>query len=210
MRALSSYCPLHCIQLRVIIARDESSEGGRVSLGLLVLRVVLGVLFLGHASHKFFGASHPVLGFAGGMGPRKTAEYMESVGLKPGLPNVVLAGIAEVASGVLLIAGLLTPVAGALMIAVLTVALVVEHLPKGMWEGQGGIEYPLVLLAGLFALVCTGPGRWSVGHALDLQPAGWRWGVGALAVGLAGAASALVSGRLMRRRTAAVSELSGT
>jgi putative oxidoreductase len=107
---------------------------------------------------------------------------------------------------VLLIIGFMTPVAGALMITVLTVALIVEHLPKGMWEGNGGIEYPLLLIAVLFALVCTGPGKWSVGHAADLQPAGWRWGLVSLAVGLAGSAAAMAAGRLMGRRARPLAE----
>jgi putative oxidoreductase len=171
-----------------------------VNLGLLVLRCVVGVLVLGHASHKFFGSEHRVLGFAGGMGPQGTARYMESVGLAPGALSVLLAGSAEVVSGVLLITGFLTPLAGVLMIAVLTVALVVEHLPKGMWEGNGGIEYPLLLIAVLFALVCIGPGRWSLAHAADVEPSGWRWGLATLGAGLAGALVAIVGGRWAGRR----------
>src|SRR6185503_7329447 len=104
-----------------------------------------------------------------------------------------------------LIIGFLTPVAGALMIAVLTVALIVEHLPKGMWEGQGGIEYPLLLISVLFTLGCTGPGDWSVAEAIGLEPAGWRWGVAALASGLAGAAAAIAAGRLAGPRQHVVS-----
>jgi len=171
-----------------------------VSLGLLVLRCLAGLLILGHASHKFFGASHRVMGFAGGMGPRGTAEYMESVGMKPGMANVVVAGLAELVSGLLLILGVLTPLAGALMIAVLTVALLVEHLPKGMWESNGGVEYPLLLAVVVFALAGTGPGSWSLAHAADIELAGWRWAVGALVVGLAGAGAAFVGARIFARR----------
>jgi putative oxidoreductase len=165
-----------------------------------VLRALVGVLFLGHASHKFFGSSHPVMGFAGGMGPRGTADYMESKGLRPGLANVVVAGLAELVSGALLVMGFLTPLAGALMFAVLTVALVLEHLPNGMWESNGGIEYPLLLIGGLFALVCTGPGAWSVAHLTGIDPSGWRWGVVTLALGLAGSVAAIALGRLAARR----------
>ncbi|HEY4349071.1 MAG TPA: DoxX family protein, partial [Gaiellaceae bacterium] len=137
---------------------------------------------------------------AGGMGPRGTADYMESKGLHPGLANVVVAGLAELVSGVLLVMGFLTPLAGVLMFAVITVALVVEHLPNGMWESNGGVEYPLLLLGSLFALVCTGPGAWSVAHAAGVEPSGWRWGVVTFALGLAGSAAAIALGRLAARR----------
>lgn len=74
-----------------------------MSLGLLVLRVVIGGLFVGHGAQKLFGGSE-------GAGPRGTAACFEQLGLKPGHTHAQIAGVLEFGGGVLLILGLATPV----------------------------------------------------------------------------------------------------
>ena len=77
-----------------------------MKLSLLVVRAVIGGLFVGHGTQKLFG-------WFGGHGPEGTGQFLEQVGMRPGRRNVVAAGTAEAAGGALLVAGLLTPLAGA-------------------------------------------------------------------------------------------------
>jgi putative oxidoreductase len=87
-----------------------------MTTALLILRLVIGGLFAGHGAQKLFG-------WFGGHGPRNTGGFFESIGFRPGTPFAVLAGAAELTGGLLLAAGLLTPVAALLFAAVLASAI---------------------------------------------------------------------------------------
>jgi putative oxidoreductase len=164
-----------------------------MNLGLIVLRVVAGLLFAGHGAQKLFGSF-------GGHGIRGTAGFFESLGLRPGRPHAVLAGGAELFGGLLLAFGLLTPLASALLIAVMTTAIITVHRKNGVWSSDGGYEYNLVLAAIAFAVTAVGPGAWSLDHALSLDLSGTDWALGALGAGLLGGIGAVVSGRLIASR----------
>jgi len=69
------------------------------------------------------------------------------------------------------------------------------HLRNGMWNTDGGIEFPVMLSAAALALTFVGPGGWSVDAAIGWTIWGWPWGVGALAVGLVTGALALATRR---------------
>src|SRR5205085_2593882 len=84
------------------------------------------------------------------------------------------AGAAELGAGVLLALGLLTPLAAALVTAVMIVAIATVHLSKGIWTADGGFELNLVYIAIVFALAGVGSGTWSLDHALGLDDAGRR------------------------------------
>jgi putative oxidoreductase len=159
-----------------------------MNLALLVLRVVLGLLFVGHGAQKLFGV------FGGG-GLKATAETFEAMHLRPGRVHALVAGAAEVAGGALLALGLVTPVAAALLIAVMTAAVVTVHLPNGLWGADGGYEYNLVMAAGAFALAGLGPGAWSLDHAIGVHWASTGWALAALGAGLAGGLGAVIAGR---------------
>jgi putative oxidoreductase len=159
-----------------------------MNLGLLVLRVVVGLLFAGHGAQKLFG-------LFGGHGLKGTAGFFENLGLKPGHVHASAAGALEFGGGVLLALGLLTPVASAALIAVMTAAVATVHGPKGVWSTNGGYEYNLVLAVVAFALAAIGAGAWSIDHALSLSMHGVLWAVGALVVGIAGGFGAVLSGR---------------
>src|SRR3954470_20084532 len=116
-----------------------------MDIALLVLRVVVGLLFAAHGAQKLFGSF-------GGHGLAGTAGFFDSIGMKPGRRNATAAGAAELSAGVLLVLGLLTPLAAALIIAVMTVAIVAVHAQKGPWATEGGYEYNLVLGTVAFAL----------------------------------------------------------
>jgi putative oxidoreductase len=65
------------------------------------------------------------------------------------------------------------------------------HAGKGPWATNGGWEFPLTLAAIGATLAFTGPGKYSLDGLLRLNLAGPRWGLGALALGLGSAATAL-------------------
>jgi len=161
-------------------------------LGLLVLRLAVGGLFVGHGAQKLFG-------IWGGHGLKGTAGFFEQLGLRPGRVHATFAGLLEFGGGALLALGLLTPFAAAALIAVMTAAVITVHWEKGLWLTGGGYEYNLVLAASAFALAAIGAGNWSLDHALSLSIQGVLWGIGALVVGFLGGVGAVASGRLYAR-----------
>src|SRR5437588_8716504 len=139
-----------------------------MNLGLLVLRVIVGLLFAGHGAQKLFGVF-------GGHGLRGTAGFFEGIGLKPGNVHATAAGLMEFGGGILLALGLITPVASAALVAVMTAAVITVHYAKGLWVTNGGYEYNLVLGTVAFALAAVGPGAWSLDNALGLSTPGVWW-----------------------------------
>jgi putative oxidoreductase len=164
-----------------------------MNLGLLILRLVIGSLFVGHGAQKLFG-------LFGGHGLRGTAGFFEGIGLKPGHVHASAAGVLEFGGGILLALGFLTPFASAALIAVMTAAVITVHFAKGVWVTNGGYEYNLVLAAIAFALASVGAGAWSIDHALSLSLHGVLWGIGALVVGAAGGIGAVLSSRAYGRQ----------
>jgi len=117
----------------------------------LILRLTLGVIFIGHGWGKLFGEGNPA-GFAGWLG---------SMGLEPSYLLAVAAGLAETLGGALLIAGLFTRAAASSLVVVMLVAIGFVHLDAGMF-GKGGYEFQLLLLAGVVSLLIQGAGKHSV------------------------------------------------
>jgi putative oxidoreductase len=169
-----------------------------MTIGRLVLRALVGGLFVGHGTQKLFG-------WFGGGGLEKTGDSFEAAGMTPGRRNALAAGTAEAAGGVLLAAGLATPVAASLLSGVMITAIRTVHWEKGVWVTNGGFEYPAVILASLFALTEAGPGRPSADAALGLKRRGLFWAIAQLAA--AGVASEIVV-RIGRHRPATVAESS--
>jgi putative oxidoreductase len=165
-----------------------------MNVALLVLRVIVGGLFVGHGSQKLFG-------WFGGHGPKGTASFFESVGLTPALPFALLAGAAELVGGLLFGFGLFVPVAALLLVGVMTTAIATVHWRKGLWVTEGGAEYPLVLSAVAFAVAALGPGSISLDHLFGIDWAGLEWAVGAVIVGCLGGLIVVALGRLARRTT---------
>jgi putative oxidoreductase len=169
---------------------------------LLVLRVVPGLLLIGHGLQKLVPPKYsPPLLHA--MGHRATAAGFEQLGIRPGLVAALLAGSAEIAGGFSLAAGLLTPVGTILIAAVMTTAILTAHARNGIRAAEGGFEFPLVLLAVSFVVTALGAGTYSFNHWLDISNwagiHGWamshvaRAGI-ALAIGVgAGLMTVLVS-----------------
>ncbi|WP_217592845.1 DoxX family protein [Cohnella sp. GbtcB17] len=128
--------------------------------GLLIIRIVVGLLFVGHGAQKLFG-------MFGGYGPKGTGGWMESVGIKPGVAMAVIAGLMELIGGALFAVGLLTPVA-AVLIALAMIGAIKVHAPNGIWSTANGYEYPLVMLAIAIGVAFAGAGAYSLDSALNL------------------------------------------
>jgi putative oxidoreductase len=131
------------------------------NLGLLALRVTLGLVFLGHGAQKSVGAFGGP-GFAGATG------FIGNLGFRPARLWAGLAVGGELLVGALYLLGLFTPVAGLLVLGTMGVAIAKVHGPKGFFVQNGGYEYNLVLIIAALALTLVGPGAYSLDHVLGL------------------------------------------
>src|SRR4051812_44623372 len=91
-----------------------------LDLGLLLVRVVFGLIFAAHGSQKLFG-------WFGGYGLAGTAGWLEGIGYRPGKIFATAAALGEFLGGLLLALGFLGPVGPALMVSVMIVAMVTVH-----------------------------------------------------------------------------------
>lgn len=126
-----------------------------MSTGLLILRIVAGLLLATHGSQKLFG-------WFGGYGLKGTGEFMSSIGLEPGYAMALLAGSAEFFGGLALLLGLLVRPAASMLAVTMLVAIFSVHLGNGLFMSANGYEYALALLAVALSLVASGAGRLSV------------------------------------------------
>jgi len=142
------------MQLQKILTTDNS-------IATLILRVGLGLALIPHGAQKLFG-------WFGGYGLQATGQWMESIGLQPGLLMAALAGGAEFFGGLALLLGLLTRPAAALTAFTMLVAIFSVHWSSGFFLSNGGYEYGFVLLIASVSLLVSGGGRFS----LDRRMAG--------------------------------------
>jgi putative oxidoreductase len=126
-----------------------------INIGLLIIRLVIGVLFMGHGTQKLFG-------WFGGYGVKGTGGWLESIGIKPGVTMAFMAGLSELLGGLLFALGLLTPLAGVIIAGTMVIAIAKVHGPNGLWSTQNGYEYNLVLLAVTIGVALTGPGQYAL------------------------------------------------
>ncbi|MEA2295037.1 MAG: putative oxidoreductase [Solirubrobacteraceae bacterium] len=151
-----------------------------MNVGQLALRGTIGPLFIGHGAQKLFG-------WFDGHGLEGTAGFFEgALGLRPGKRHATAAGVSELAGGVLLTAGALTPLASAAVTGTMVTAIRKAHAKNGIWTTAGGYEYNLVLIAAATALADFGPGTPSVDGARFPRLKGNAIALASLAAGIAG------------------------
>lgn len=162
-----------------------------MDIGILLLRITVGLLMAAHGAQKVFG-------WFGGYGPEGTGQFMEQMGFRPGRRHALAAGYSEVIGGLLLAFGLLTPLAAAIVASVMIVAAAVVHWKNGFFVMNNGYEFNLVLGAAALSVAFTGPGTLSLDHLLGIATSGIVCGVGAALVAVVGAL-----GQLAQRQTTA-------
>ena len=128
------------------------------TLAPLALRIPVGIIFAAHGAQKLFGAF-------GGYGLAGTGQFMDSIGLHPGVLMALLAGSAEFFGGLALLLGLLVRPAAAALAVTMAVAIFGVHIGKGFFMSGGGYEYALALLAASASLGASGAGRFSLDAA---------------------------------------------
>lgn len=128
-------------------------------IGLLVLRVALGLTVAVHGSQKLFG-------WFGGGGIDGTAQFFASVGYPAGKAMAVVAGLTETLGGLGLALGLLTPLVAAGLVGTLVNALAVKTDAGFSFFAPQGVEYELLLTVAAVVLALTGPGRYAVDRFL--------------------------------------------
>jgi putative oxidoreductase len=132
------------------IAKDRAT-----SVGLLVLRLFLGLGIMAHGYQKFFVFG--VSGFAG---------FLEKLGAPAPQASAWLSASAELAGGLLIAVGLLTRLAAVPLAINMAVAAFVAHSGYFITNTPPGREYALNLGAAFVALALTGAGRYSIDHVL--------------------------------------------
>ncbi|WP_017153560.1 DoxX family protein [Bacillus bingmayongensis] len=121
-----------------------------MNIGLLIIRLIIGITFMGHGTQKLFG-------WFGGHGLKGTGGWMESIGLRPG---VFMAGATELLGGFLFAAGILTWVDSLFIVGTMLVAIFTVHGKNGYWVTQNGFEYNMILIAIAVGVALTGPGAY--------------------------------------------------
>src|SRR5688572_3679985 len=136
-----------------------------MDLGILLLRMTVGLALAAHGSQKVFG-------WFGGYGPDGTGVFLEALGFRPGRRHALAAGYVELVGGLLLATGFLTPLAAALIASVMVVAAVTVHWKNGFFITSGGYEFNLVLGVAALSVAFTGPGALSLDSMAGFAPAG--------------------------------------
>ena len=133
-----------------------------VALGLLILRLVIGVILAAHGAQKLFG-------WFGGPGMTGWTGAMNRMRIRPATPWAWMSALAEFLGGIGLALGLLFPLPSAAIAGSMLVAMIIVHLPKGFFVTKGGYEFNLAILGAVATLALTGPGAYSLDAALGIR-----------------------------------------
>src|SRR5687767_3657756 len=98
----------------------SAPNAAALSTGLLVARLIFGLILSAHGAQKLFG-------WFGGYGLRMTSEFLVQLGFRPARVFATIASVTEVVGGLLIAFGFLGPVGPALMLSVMLVAAVTVH-----------------------------------------------------------------------------------
>lgn len=159
-----------------------------MNFGLLLLRLVVGGVFVAHGIQKLTTKLD-------GHGVDGTAQMMHQLQMRPARQNALAAGVAEAGGGAAIALGAATPAAAAGLIATMITAIRKVHAKNGPWNSSGGFEYNAVLIAAVTAITAAGPGSISLDAAFGKRTWGARAALVALALGVAGSTAAIALGR---------------
>ncbi|WAH38322.1 DoxX family protein [Alicyclobacillus dauci] len=123
-----------------------------MSIGLLIIRLVVGLTFAAHGAQKMFG-------WFKGPGLKGFAGWLESINVKPPLLNAFLAALFEIVAGLLFAAGVWMWLAAALITITMLVAISRVHGKNGYIQ-PNGYEYNLHLIAVSIGIAMVGPGQY--------------------------------------------------
>ncbi|MDE1165656.1 MAG: DoxX family protein [Pseudomonas sp.] len=140
-------------------ASIKSLFASRAGLGITLVRVLVGIIFMAHGSQKLFG-------LFGGYGLVGTGQWMESIGLPFGTLMAFLSGSAEFFGGLALVVGLLVRPAAVVLIFTLVVAIFSVHIHNGLFMANNGYEFALALLGGTLAVLLEGAGKLSLDRVI--------------------------------------------
>jgi putative oxidoreductase len=165
-----------------------------MSYGILLVRVVVGLAFVGHGTQKLFG-------WFGGYGPKGTGGFFGSQGYRWPVPMAIAAGLCETGGGTLLALGFVTPLAGALLATVMINAIFSVTLKKAFMLGS---ELEIAYLTVAVGLAAIGGARFSIDRALgwDDELSGLWCGVGAFGAAAIVSLLTLTLGRTRSARAA--------
>jgi putative oxidoreductase len=172
-----------------------------MSYGVLFLRVVLGAIMAAHGAQKLFR-------WFGGGGPHGTAAGFAQLRFRAPLLLALTAGLAELGGGLLIAAGLVTPLAALAIAVVMLNAIGTVHWRNGFWNTAGGYEFNLLIWSSAVALAAIGAGRFSLDNLIGWEDSisGLWWGVGVLGLSLLASAVTLTVGRRSSEPTVAAPE----
>lgn len=131
-----------------------TNASSRADAAILIIRVIMGALFIGHGTGKLFG-------WFGQSGINGSAAFFKSVGYEPARELTIFAGVAETVAGVLLVFGFLVPlVAGGIMGDMANAAWVKST--HGFWISGNGFEYEFFVIITMLALTVAGAGALAI------------------------------------------------
>ncbi|WP_442814129.1 DoxX family protein [Streptomyces sp. NBC_01761] len=144
-------------------------------IGLLVLRLALGLIMAAHGTQKLFG-------WFGGGGIDGTGQFFAATGYPSPRAFAAVAGLSETLGGLGLALGLLTPLAAAAVAGTLVNAISVKW--GGGFFAPEGVEYEILIALTAVTLALTGPGRIAVDRLLPwLRSHRVAYGVAAIVLG---------------------------
>lgn len=123
--------------------------------GLLIIRLVVGLAFMAHASQKLFG-------WFGGYGLKGTGGWFESIGVRPGVLMAFGVGMFELGGGLLFALGVWMPLAAVLIVLPMVGAVATVHWKNGFWATSNGYELNLLYAVVAIGVALIGAGSYSL------------------------------------------------
>ena len=146
----------HCALMGEHLMNLKNLMETRAGWGMTLLRIVTGIVFIGHGAPKF--------GFVGDRNLAGTAAFLDGLGVPVPMVSAFLVAFFETFGGALLVIGLLTRIWSAGLAFAMLIAVTMVHAPNGMF-GEGGYQWALLLMASSLALMFEGAGKASLDRA---------------------------------------------